>query len=456
MMPSVFKPEILRTEPMSYGQSRFWFMRQYLDDQSASNVTFWFGVKGSVQVDKLQTALDLVCRRHEALRTCFFAYNGEGCQGIMEKSAIQLERKTISGQPELLEIFETVKVHVYDIERGETLRMVLCEESADSFYLVVGYHHIAMDGSSWELLFSDLEKAYKNGRLTPAPHQYSEWAANQLKSVDNGDLTAERVYWRKEFPSSPTVLPLFPMAQINWRRPMKKYEHHKSYIKLDSSLTALIEETCRNRKVTTFHFHLAVFKTLLFRFLGIDDLCIGIADANRTDGKDISVIGYMLNILPLRFQSNATQSFVAALKEVRTKVFSALAHSKVPFDVILKDIGVPRASTHSPLFQAFIDYRQANKVTFADFEGYTPLGSLSQSKVPYDVFLDVLENYTGESIVTVGAQTSLYSEADTEVIANSYLNLLETFAKHPSMRVANSQLFAKVEVESAIELGRGT
>jgi hypothetical protein len=56
----------------------------------------------------------------------------------------------------------------------------------------------------------------------------------------------------------------------------------------------------------------------------------------------------------------------------------------------------------------------------------------------------------------VGAQTSLYSEADTEVIANSYFNLLETFAKHPSMRVANSQLFTKVEVESAIELGRGT
>jgi len=81
---------------------------------------------------------------------------------------------------------------------------------------------------------------------------------------------------------------------------------------------------------------------------------------------------------------------------------------------------------------------------------------VSHSKVPYDVCLNVLENYTGESIVTVGAQTSLYSEADTEVIAKSYFNLLETFAKHPTTRVANSQLFTKVEVESAIGLGRGT
>jgi hybrid polyketide synthase / nonribosomal peptide synthetase ACE1 len=420
-------------------------MRQYLDDQSAPNFTFWIQVRGSIQADKLQTALDLVCRRHEALQTCFFAYNGEACQGIMKKSAIQLERKTISGQPELLGI----------IERGETLRMVLCEESADSFYLIVGYHHIAMDGFSWEVLFSDLEKAYKNRSLSPAPRQYSEWAASQLKSVENGDVAAERDYWRKEFQNSPTLLPLFPMAQVNWRRPIKKYEQHKNYIKLDSSLTTLIKETCRSQKVTTFHFHLAVFKTLLFRFLGINDLCIGIADANRTDDTDMSMIGLMLNLLPLRFQLNARQSFIAALREVRTKVFSALAHSRVPFNVILEDIGVPRSSTHSPLFQAFIDYRQANKTTFADFEGYTPLGSVSHSKVPYDVCLNVLENYTGESIVTVGAQASLYSEADTEVIAKSYFNLLETFAKHPATRMANSQLFTKVEMESAIELGRG-
>jgi len=349
MIPSVLKPEILRTEPMSYGQSRFWFMRQYLDDQSAPNFTFWIQVRGSIQADKLQTALDLVCQRHEALHTCFFAYNGEACQGIMKKSAIQLERKTISGQPELLGIFETVKVHVYDIERGETLRMVLCEESADSFYLIVGYHHIVMDGSSWEVLFSDLEKAYKSRCLSPAPRQYSEWAANQLKSVDNGDVAAERDYWRKEFQNSPTLLPLFPMAQVNWRSPMKKYEQHKSYIKLDSSLTTLIKETCRSQKVTTFHFHLAVFKTLLFRFLGINDLCIGIADANRTDDTDMSVIGLMLNLLPLRFQLNARQSFAAALREVRTKVFSALAHSRVPFNVILDPLRTAHCSKHSSI-----------------------------------------------------------------------------------------------------------
>jgi hypothetical protein len=99
-------------------------------------------------IQNAQTSLQQHGTVLPTLRTCFFVNKHEACQGIMKKSAIQLERKAISGQPEFQEIFETVKSHVYDIERGETLMMVLCEESVDSFYFIVGYHYIAMDGFS--------------------------------------------------------------------------------------------------------------------------------------------------------------------------------------------------------------------------------------------------------------------------------------------------------------------
>ncbi|KAH7310210.1 putative hybrid NRPS/PKS enzyme [Rhexocercosporidium sp. MPI-PUGE-AT-0058] len=449
------QPAIVRTEPMSYGQSRFWFLKQYLEDKTTSNITFWFQVKGNIQADRLRNGLDLVCQNHESLRTCFFATDNEAHQGIMERSAIKLEQKKISGYSEMLDVFDSVKKHSYNIEKGDTLRMVLCEESASNFYLIVGYHHITIDGLSWEILFSNLEKAYNNGSLPPVQRQYNQWAANQRKAVESGEMDTERKFWREEFANLPPVLPLLPMSHVSARKPLKRYEHHKISIKLDASLTVQIKERCRSQNVSPFHFHLAVFKTLLFRFTSIDDLCIGIADTNRTAAEDAGVIGFMLNLLPLRFKSSGTQNFIAALKEVRTKVFAALAHSKVPFNVVLEDIGASRNSTHSPIFQAFMDYRQAYKATFADFEGYAPLGSTSYSRTAYDVALNVLGDFTGESIVTVGAQTSLYSDADTRMLANSYVNLLEVFVKHPSSRVANPQLFGKGDLDNAIVVGRG-
>ena len=78
--------------------------------------------------------------------------------------------------------------------------------SRDPDYLVLeadsaigGYcKTVKQDGFSWELLLSDLEKAYKSGSLPPALRQYSEWASGQRKAIESGDLTVERGFWQKE------------------------------------------------------------------------------------------------------------------------------------------------------------------------------------------------------------------------------------------------------------------
>jgi hybrid polyketide synthase/nonribosomal peptide synthetase ACE1 len=44
-------------------------------------------------------------------------------------------------------------------------------------------------------------------------------------------------------------------------------------------------------RATTFHFYLAAMKTLLHRFLATDDVCIGIADANRTTSAQWKQLG---------------------------------------------------------------------------------------------------------------------------------------------------------------------
>ena len=43
-------------------------------------------------------------------------------------------------------------------------------------------------------------------------------------------------------------------------------------------MTARVKERCRNLKISPAYFHLAVWKTLLFRFLNTDHVCLGIND----------------------------------------------------------------------------------------------------------------------------------------------------------------------------------
>ena len=218
----------------------------------------------------------------------------------MRKSAVRLEHRTVANEDGVRAVYELLQQHPYDIENGDTFRAVLCEVSSTLFYLVVGYHHIAMDGFSWEILFGELQRGYRIGSLQPVARQYSTWASKQRQESVNGQLRSERNFWRKEFSTLPPVLPLLPFATVSSRRPLKRYGLNRASHKVDSSITSLVMEQCRANKVSPFHFHLASFRTLLHRLTGADDICIGMADANRMDSADTGVIGFLLNLLPLR------------------------------------------------------------------------------------------------------------------------------------------------------------
>ena len=56
--------------------------------------------------------------------------------------------------------FETMKNHVFDIEHGQIMNVLLLTLNERQNFLVIGYHHINMDGVSLEIFLSDLEMAY--------------------------------------------------------------------------------------------------------------------------------------------------------------------------------------------------------------------------------------------------------------------------------------------------------
>ncbi|TLD10443.1 hypothetical protein PgNI_05181 [Pyricularia grisea] len=49
-----------------------------------------------------------------------------------------------------------------------------------------------------------------------------------------------------------------------------------------------------------------------------------------------------------------------------------MSHARVPFNIILDEIAVPRSTSQHPLIQAFIEYRPARKIQFAGITGEVP------------------------------------------------------------------------------------
>lgn len=95
-----------------------------------------------------------------------------------------------------------------------------------------------------------------------------------------------------------------------------------------------------------------------------EDITIGIADVNRNDSVVLGTVGLLLNHLTLRFKRDPQQAFSACVDEARTKTYDAIEHSRVPFDVLLTELNVPRSSAYSPSSKPFSTIVKVRKKSF--------------------------------------------------------------------------------------------
>ena len=460
--------QVQKSLPLSFGQSRFWFLKHYVQDQTSFNISTVIKLHGEIQFDALAEAVLAVGQRHEALRTFFFTdeTTRRPRQAMLPAPAFHLERATIAGDEELGDAVRRLKSHVYDLERGEALRIQLLSLSPERHYLLLGYHHIYMDGIGYVIFISDLEKAYSGTLDTKPPRsevlQYPDFTERQIREYETGAWSDELAFWRSQFPDLPAPLPLLPLAGAS-ARPSSSANlglgSHTASWRIPKDLADRIAQVSRQFKVTPFHLYVAVFHLLLYRYTNLraEDMAIGVADGNRKEADVLQSLGIFLNVLPLRLKRSARHTFADTLKDVRTVAQGAFANSRVPFDVLLNELGVPREPSHSPLFQAFVNYRQ-NATEARQFIGCEgELDIVSAGQTDYDVSLDILDvgSSGGENLLVLAVQKHLYEAQGAGVLLRSYEGLLRHFVANPAAQVTWPPLHDSKDISRALETGRG-
>ncbi|KAH6855609.1 hypothetical protein B0I37DRAFT_442419 [Chaetomium sp. MPI-CAGE-AT-0009] len=458
-----------RQLPMSYGQSRFWLMSHIVPDPSAFNVTCDIEITGTaVDAATLSKAVVALGSRHEALRTCFFNDTESGThepvQGVLMESPLRLETATANSATEVERKYKELHGTVYNLEKGELIRIVLVTLSKTQHHLLVGYHHINMDSSSLAVLVMDLSRLYaaqKQGSLPPpAPRlQQPDFALWQLKQVRDGKWDRQIAYWKRELtnPPVPTLPRLNISPSADKPRPERiAYRVLSTKTRVTARVAAHVRGLCRRARATPFHLYATVLQILLARLGDTDDLCIGMADAGRAEAGALDSVGNFLNMVPLRLKTALDQPFEALLRATKEKVLGAMSNASVPFDVILEQVQPHRSPSHSPLFQAFIDYRQVTeKLPWGEAGGQLEGKRYLLSKTPYDVMLDIIDTPTGEASLELTVQDGLYTAADAERLLGAYVNLLGVFAGNGRAVARDAAMFGAHEVEHALRLGQG-
>ncbi|KAI0378982.1 amino acid adenylation domain-containing protein [Hypomontagnella monticulosa] len=444
-----------RCARISFSQEMFWFVLTFLENKASLNHTASFRITGKIRQDKLDAAFKSVVRQHQSLRTCFFEQDGQLMQGVIESGTACVECRQIYNEEEVNQVVGQLQDHTFDMGRGESLKIVLLSLSATTHYLILATHGLAMDGWSMRVLLKDLHQHYTLTHQSNPPLQYLDYSVQQRSDVACGKFESDLQYWKNELVKLPPPLPILRISQATSRLVLKKYENERVDIRIKAATKAQIKTVCRQYKVTPFHFYLTVFRALVARLAGTEDFSVGISESNRSNDHTMDSIGMFVNVLPLCFRTQTSMPFSKLLEETRDKAYEALAHSQIPFQVLLNQLDIPRSATSTPIFQCFVDYRlgQQEKMEWAGCQ--LELVSFQASKLAYDVTLDIIDDPNGDCLTMLIVRKDLYNKQCATLLANGFQQLVREFASQPDSSTAAPEIFEQAEVEKSLSFCKG-
>ena len=183
------------------------------------------------------------------------------------------------------------------------MRATLVKLAQGNQVLILNFHHIVADGSSLAIFYKELAVLYealrdnKTVSLPGLPIQYADYAAWQHEWLKSSSFKTQLGYWKRQLASLPEPCTL----PADFDRPMlPTYCGARLSMQLTEELTRSLKTFSRQQSVTMFMTLFATFSLLLSRLSGQEDIVIGSTIAGRNHPETDGLIGFFINVLPLR------------------------------------------------------------------------------------------------------------------------------------------------------------
>ncbi|SCX53462.1 non-ribosomal peptide synthase domain TIGR01720/amino acid adenylation domain-containing protein [Pseudomonas sp. NFACC32-1] len=350
-----------RSAPLSLVQRRLWIAEQLSGGTSAYGMPMALRLCGELSVERLLGSFAEVIRRHDVLRTAY-TQDDEGDPVALIADEVRLDFPVIdlsglspSAQRERVAqaTLENARTPI-DLEQAPLLRGRILHLGPTEHVLLYAMHHIISDGWSMGLLINELVQAYEASAkgeplsLPPLEVQYQDFALWQQALEEQGVLARQAEYWKQRLRGYEGRLDL-PLD--NPRGQTASYDGDALQFQLSAALTEALRRLSSSAGVTLYSTLLASFQVLLHRVCAAQDVVIGADVAGRERPELERLIGFFVNVLPLRSRLDAQATFSRFLGQTQDDLLGALEHQDLPFDQIVDVSGVPRHKGMNPLLQ---------------------------------------------------------------------------------------------------------
>ena len=398
------------------------------------------------------------------MRTTFETVDGNPRCRIHSHGDLDFRQITASGWDET-QLHEAVKreyLHPFNLKEGPLLRVRLFTLNDSNHVFLMTLHHIVFDAWSLWLLQDEFDTLYRHqsqGETAVLPSLSARptrilYAGRPNSSTVSGESNLWQ-YWRDRLQGD-LIAPDLPIDFPRPERPNHQGASHK--FRVPHELSQRLRELGKSLGATPFAVMLAIFKTLIYRYTGQDDLTVGTTTSGRSEGAFTRVVGYFVNTLPIRTDVSGNVTFAEYLAHVKERTLEAIEHQDYPFPLLVDRLNPRRDTGRLPICAVMFGLQkpqQFNEATRlfdeqpqrADWGGLDVYPyDLPQQEGQFDLTLEMFD--ANDSFLgTLKYDTDLFSAETADRMSRHFLQLAESIVEDPHRPLSQYSMLPDEELE---------
>ncbi len=433
---------------LSSGQQGLWLLHQLDPNSDRYHMPLTFQFAEQVDKQTLEQVLTAFVQRHDMLRSVFVEQGGQPVRQVQQAQPIKIKTRDVSGlsAADLPQVVRQLSQQPFDLSSGPLLRASLLLGADCGDVLLLTIHHIAFDGASLKVMYEELgaiHQSISNGQTLSAPSlTYQDYVNWQQAWLASSEAQASQAFWTAQLSGDLPQLNLPADLQADKSQPIRG-----EYLKftLPEAVVTQFKALAKTHGCSEYVVWLMAYFSFLSRYTGQADLIIGTPSMGRPEARFDDLVGYFVNLIPLRCQVNPETSFSQLLEHSKNDIYSAMMHADYPLAELIKVLGEQGQRGDQPLFQSSFVWTMAEHLQTDENNALAlRILPLLHEAGEQDLSLELLITTTGISCL-LKYRSNLYSQAFMQQLKSSWLTFVDSLCTEADSPIKDLSLVSEAE-----------
>ena len=347
--------------PLSQMQEGILFHTLLHQDTAAYIEQYRFNLLGDIDINIVKATFDELTSRHAILRTAFVYENiEEPVQVVLKKRKIRFDYLELTTRD-----FDTVIASAakddaeekFDLASSSLMRIHIFKLGSKRFHFIWTWHHILMDGWSFNLLTKEFFKIYDQilnfGQCNlPLPRPFKEY----INYVQSKNILKTQLFWKdylKDVNSKTRIPQCLDGRHLANNVIAEDFE--KILVRLDHIQKNKIEKICASLNVTLSSFVKTTWGICLAKLNESKQVVYGEVVSGRPHQiEDVeNMVGLFINTVPVKVEFHPKDVFEDLVKQIHVQSLEKIDHCHYPLAKLKSDYGPSLNFDHIMIYQNF-------------------------------------------------------------------------------------------------------